>query len=255
MRQLSWGLLAALGAGCAPSARVASPHWSYVGTDGPAQWGGLSPDFDLCKAGAQQSPIDLPPSAEPDHAGPLVFAYQAFPLSVVNNGHALQIDVASGSTVTVGPTATDRYELVQFHFHSPSEHTLAGRASELELHLVHRNASGHLLVVSLLFDKGNENPALAPIFALAPSEVGRGSGKEGGARVDPGTLVPASSGYFHYTGSLTTPPCSEGVAWYVMSTHGEVSEAQIARYRALFHGGTNRPVQPQGGRSIVQYRP
>ncbi len=268
-------LFGTLGAGCARSApssesppassppapaadtraRTGHAHWSYDGPDGPTHWGELSADFDLCRTGAQQSPIDLPASAEASHAPRLEFLYRPFPLSIVNTGHSLQVAAAPGSILVAGPTPADRYELVQFHFHSPSEHSLAGVAFDLELHLVHKNASGNLLVVGLLFRKGKENPALKPIFALAPTAAGQDARGESLATVDPGALVPANAGYFHYTGSLTAPPCSEGVAWYVLSTIGEVSEDQIARYQGLFHGATNRPAQPLHGRSVVEYRP
>jgi carbonic anhydrase len=238
-----------------PPPHTGPPHWSYAGDEGPAHWGDLSPDFGLCKSGSQQTPIDLPASAEADHAASLAFAYHAFPMSLLNNGHTLQVVAAAGSSVVVGPTPADRYELVQFHFHSPSEHTLAGKAFDLELHLVHKNAAGKLLVVGLLFQKGQENPVLAPIFARAPTEVGKDPVAQGQEVVDPTPIVPAKSAYFHYTGSLTTPPCTEGVEWYVVSTPGEVSDAQVARYQSLFHGATNRPVQPRGDRKVVEHQP
>jgi carbonic anhydrase len=261
------GLALALGA-CAPSpaapattppvstaADAGAPHWSYAGDEGPAHWGDLSPDFAVCKSGSRQTPVDLPASADADHTAALAFGYHPFPTTLLDNGHTLQVVAASGSSLVVGPTPADRYELVQFHFHSPSEHTLAGQAFDLELHLVHKNASGNLAVVGLLFKAGKDNPMLAPLFAQAPTTIGTPTHVDNPATVDPSALLPANAGYFHYDGSLTTPPCSEDVAWYVMSSVGEVSQAQIDRYRALFHGPTNRPVQPLGGRSVVQYRP
>jgi len=265
--------LLALGAGCAqppapaaasapaPDASAAAhagpPHWSYAGEEGPAHWGDLSPDFAACRTGSMQAPIDFPASASAgaDAAPYLAFSYHPFPLSLLNSGHTLQVVAASGSSVVVGPAPTDRYDLVQFHFHSPSEHTVAGKAFDLELHLVHKNAAGNLLVVGLLYKKGKDNPVLAPIFARAPTEAGKDPIPQGQEVVDPTSLIPASSAYFHYTGSLTAPPCTEGVAWYVMATAGEVSDAQIARVQALFHGATNRPVQPLGGRTVVEVQP
>ncbi len=202
-----------------------------------------------------QTPIDLPASAGADASAHLTFSYHPLALSLLNNGHTLQVVAASGSSVVVGPAPADRYELAQFHFHSPSEHTLAGKAFDLELHLVHKNAAGNLLVVGLLFQKGKENPLLEPIFARAPTEAGKDPVAQGQEMVDPASLLPARSAYFHYTGSLTVPPCTEGVAWYVMATAGEVSDAQIARYQALFHGATNRPVQPLAQRKVVEVQP
>jgi len=202
-----------------------------------------------------QTPIDLPSSAAADASTHLTFSYHPFPMALLNNGHTLQVVAASGSSVAVGPAPTDRYELSQFHFHSPSEHTLAGKAFDLELHLVHKNAAGNLLVVGLLFRRGKANPLLEPIFARAPTDAGKDPVAQGQEIVDPTSLLPAGSAYFHYTGSLTVPPCTEGVAWYVMATAGEVSDAQIARYQALFHGATNRPVLPLGQRKVVEVQP
>jgi carbonic anhydrase len=238
-----------------PGDAGAAPQWSYEGSAGPARWGSLSPDFALCNTGLQQAPIALPASGDADHAAPLAFAYHPSRPTLLNTGHMLQVIAAAGSTVVVGPTPDDRYELVQFHFHSPSEHAIAGKAFDMEVHLVHRNASGKLLVVAVLLEKGRENPTLAPIFALAPTEVGKELHPEGLSMVDPGALLPARAGYFRYEGSLTAPPCSEGVSWYVMSTAGEVSDGQIARYQSLFHGSTNRPRQPLGARRVVEYQP
>jgi carbonic anhydrase len=265
--------LLAIGGGCAGSQPPAVPlpdvpaashagdahagpaHWSYAGEDGPAHWGDLSPDYSLCRTGSMQTPIDFPASAAADASTHLTFSYHPFPMSLLNNGHTVQVVAASGSSVVVGPAPADRYELAQFHFHSPSEHTVAGKAFDLELHLVHKNAAGNLLVVGLLFQKGKENPLLAPILARAPTEAGKDPVPQGQEVVDPTPLLPVSSPYFHYTGSLTTPPCTEGVSWYVMATPGEVSDAQVARFQALFHGATNRPVQPLGQRRVVEVQP
>ncbi len=264
--------LLVVGAGCAqapaPSApsqatatttssepHAAPPHWAYAGEEGPSHWGDLSPDFALCRTGSMQTPIDLPASAGADPAPRLTFSYHPFPMSLLNNGHTVQVVAASGSWVATGTAPTDRYELTQFHFHSPAEHTVAGKTFDLELHLVHKNAAGNLLVVGVLFQKGKENPLLAPIFTRAPTEAGKDPVAQGQEMVDPAALLPVSSAYLHYTGSLTVPPCTEGVAWYVMASPGEVSEAQIARYQALFHGATNRPVQPLGQRKVVGVAP
>jgi carbonic anhydrase len=251
--------LAVLGCGGAPSPEAgphpAAPHWSYTGAEGPSAWGDLAPAYALCKTGTKQSPIDIPRVADKGQLPAITFEYQPVPLQIRNNGHTVQVDNTTASKIVVGPAATDRYDLVQFHFHSPAEHTVAGEAFDLEMHLVHKNAAGDLAVVGVLFKKGKESPGLAPIFLNAPIGVSADAQAVSGVTVDLTRIVPMGAGYHRYSGSLTAPPCTEGVTWFVVAPIQEASDAQIARLREILHGATNRPVQPLGGRQVLEFRP
>jgi carbonic anhydrase len=231
-----------------------APHWKYTGEEGPDHWGDLSPEWSACKAGKQQSPIDLPKAGgKSKGAAALKMTYEPVPLAITNNGHTLQVASAGGaSSVTIGG---EKYDLAQFHFHAPSEHTVAGKPFDMELHLVHKNAAGKLAVVGLLLKKGKENKVLKALFDAAPDEVTKEPKAVQGATIDVGALVTKKQSYYSYPGSLTTPPCSEGVTWVVLSAPGEASEAQIAKLSAAVKGTSNRPVQPVGDRTVFQFHP
>lgn len=220
-------------------------HWSYEGKEGPEHWGELSPDFALCAAGVEQSPVDIPASAAVNPAD-LVFNYQPSALKIQNNGHTIQVDYDPGSTLEVDGVP---YELWQFHFHGPSEHTLNGEFSPMEMHLVHRSAEGGLVVVGVMIEGGDENEALAPVWGNLPAEEMEAETIPG-ASVDANALLPAERSYYRYNGSLTTPPCTEGVKWLVMSTPIELSGDQIAAFEEIIHANY-RPVQPLNEREFL----
>lgn len=225
------------------SAGEDSPHWSYGGAANPTQWGRLGHDFALCETGRDQSPIDI------DHAvigapSTIKFNYTSVPLVVKNNGHTIQVDYAEGSSVSI---EGNEYELLQFHFHTPSEHTAAGRSAAMELHLVHRNEAGELAVVGVMLEPGEAHPALETIWKHLPDA--EGTQQVEGIAINAADLLPDSAAYFSYAGSLTTPPCGEGVRWNVMQAPIQVSEAQIAAFEALYSVNA-RPVQPTNGRMI-----
>ncbi len=220
-------------------------HWSYDGKEGPEFWGSLSKDYALCATGKEQSPVDIPANATTNPAD-LTFRYQPSKLNILNNGHTVQVAYDPGSTLTLdGQT----YTLAQFHFHLPSEHTVAAQGYDMELHLVHQNAQGGLAVVGILLKSGAENKALAPVWANAPKQEAAVATIPG-ATVNAADFLPATRTYWRYNGSLTTPPCSEGVKWHVLTTPVEVSPAQIAAYKSLF-ADDHRPVQPLNGRSFL----
>ncbi len=244
-------------AGCHAARPDAHPHWSYEGEAGPGQWGHLSPEFAACAAGRAQSPIDLA-GAKPAALPPLAFHYRSSPATATNDGHTVQVDLADGGTLEVGvegqarqsgllqgPTAV--YRLVQFHFHHPSEHTVDGRPAPLELHLVHKGDDGKLAVVGVLFDEGAASDALAPLFSHLPST--KGGPQPLPAPVDASALLPADHASMRYTGSLTTPPCSEGVSWIVMTTRVTASPEQLGAFAALFPHDA-RPTQPRNDRPV-----
>jgi carbonic anhydrase len=228
------------------------PHWRYEGAEGPGTWGELSRDWEKCKSGTEQSPIDLPKSGELKGKTPLAASYGKLPLEILNNGHTVQVTGLSGGKLTIDGKD---YELQQFHLHAPSEHTVASVASDGELHLVHRTPAGELAVVGILLKKGKENKILAPVFASAPKDEGHDAKPVSGAEIDLAKLVPAKAAYYTYSGSLTTPPCSEGVRWFVLKQPVEVSAAQLQKFKDVMHGGNARPVMALGMRKVLEIRP
>jgi carbonic anhydrase len=230
-----------------PTTVVASDpaHWGYDGEVGPEHWGTLSPEFAACSAGKEQSPVDIPATATvnpPD----LRFDYRPSELNIVNNGHSIQVNYEPGSTLEVGGVV---YELVQFHLHAPSEHTLDGAYTDMELHLVHKDASGRVAVVGVMIVGGAHNPAYEPVLAHMPAEEGDPL-TVSGTMANAGELLPAEQSYYRYNGSLTTPPCTEGVTWLVLATPIELSMSQIAAFQALYDHNY-RPVQPLNERTFL----
>jgi carbonic anhydrase len=225
--------------------------WGYTGDVGPERWGDLQPEFSLCKNGKTQAPIDLPSKAD---KGPglkaLAFEYPSIPLTLLNNGHTVQVPSTGAASLSEG---ADKWDLVQFHLHAPSEHTLDGKRYDAEIHFVHKNAKGELAVVGVFVRKGKENKALKGFFDNAPAEVGTDPKPVAGATVDLKAILPGQTGYFTYGGSLTAPPCSEGVTWFVLKTPVEASAEQLAKFHEVTHGDTSRPVQPLGERKVLRF--
>ena len=219
-----------------------SAPWSYTGDSGPAHWGTLAPDFKDCALGKFQSPIDVRRAKRADLPA-ITFNYQVTPLRIINTGHSIQVNFPPGSFITVG---AKRYELVQFHFHHPSESKLSGQGFPLELHLVHADADGKLAVVGVLLAAGKANPALDALWKSLPQEMGKESTPDG-VSVDPNGFLPANRAYFTFPGSLTTPPCSEDVTWYLLRSPVWVSKAEVATFSKLYPDNA-RPVQPLHGR-------
>ena len=219
-----------------------SPPWSYAGADGPAFWGSLAPAYAACSTGRRQSPIDISRARRSD-APPPVFDYRPSPLRIVNTGHTVQVNYAPGSRLIL---AGEVYGLLQFHFHAPAEHALAGMRAAMEVHFVHRSASGALAVVGAPMRVGRRNEALAPVFDNMPSSTGRAV-PVAGASVDAAAVLPRDGAYFLYSGSLTTPPCSEGVRWLVLADAIEASGEQVAAFRRVT-GPNARPLQALNGR-------
>lgn len=236
----------AASAGALPLGAPANPQtcWGYEGAHGPDHWGSLDPAFAACGDGREQSPIDLA-GAERHDLSEIGFDYAPSPISVLNTGHTIQVNYEPGSGIVLNGR---RYELDQFHFHHRSEHTVDGGDFPLELHLVHADAGGALAVVGIFLEEGGANEALAPVFRQMPGESGPAALVEG--IVDAGALLPERRTTWRYPGSLTTPPCSEGVSWLVMTDPVTASREQIEAFRALFPVN-NRPLQPLNGRRLV----
>ena len=224
-------------------AAFAEVHWDYEGTDGPKHWGSLDPAFAACASGTEQSPVDLTGAQESDLSS-LAFDYTPSPITISNNGHTIQVEYAPGSGIVLDGA---RYELLQFHFHHVSEHAVDGVRFPLELHLVHRNNSGALAVVGVLFEAGGANEALKPLWSHLPAKAGPATIVAG--EVDATALLPKRRTTWRYMGSLTTPPCTDGVSWIVMTEPVALSAEQIEAFGAIFPNNS-RPVQPLNGRVL-----
>lgn len=225
---------------------AAGARWSYEGATGPEHWGALDPAYADCAAGRQQSPVDITGATRP-HTDQLRFNYIPSVLNLVNTGHTLQVNYDPGSYLTIGGK---RYDLLQFHFHSPSEHTIHGQSYDLETHLVHRSGDRQLTVVAVLMAVGEENATIQTLWDNLPSEKGIDTALRG-VTIDVQAWIPPKMAYYVYSGSLTTPPCSEGVQWIILRTPLPVSAAQVRTFTAIFPRST-RPVQPLNDRVLFE---
>jgi len=231
-------------------ALAADVHWGYDGDQGPAYWAELSPDFSLCADGSAQSPIDIR-EASPIDLVDIEFHYRETAKAIVNNGHTIQVDVAAGSAIVYNGIS---YDLLQFHFHAPSEHSIDGEAAPMEIHFVHRDPnSGALAVVGVMLAEGEaDNEAYAAVFDAMPADIGEAQALSAPLALE--DLLPQTRAYYTYQGSLTTPPCSEIVRWLLLDTPVELSAAQIAAYTDIYAGNA-RPLQPLGKRDLLRARP
>ena len=220
-------------------------HWTYSGHEGPEYWGSLSPDYAACSGGKNQSPVDIAAMAEAE-LSPIEFAYQSGGDSVVNNGHTIKVGYAAGSSISVDGHS---YELKQFHFHAPSENLIEGQSFPMEMHLVHADSSGNLAVVGVMFKEGETNAELEKAWAVMPDHEGEAKPS---AALAAEALLPGNHDYYRFSGSLTTPPCSEGVLWLVMKDPVTASKAQIEAFEHVMHHPNNRPVQPLNARKVMQ---
>lgn len=223
------------------------PHFEYEGEDGPERWAKLSDYYEDCSDGNEQSPIDLTNASMTDLEN-IVFEYGETAVNIINNGHTIQVNAAPGSQIVVKNDETDSlYSLLQFHFHAPSEHVVNSQAYPLEMHLVHRGENNDLAVVGVLIAKGVENAAFTPVWDHLPEEETGINAT--GTTVNLNALLPADRATYRYSGSLTTPPCSEGVTWLVMQNSVEMSAEQIAAFTEIIHEN-NRPLQPIKARRL-----
>jgi carbonic anhydrase len=242
-------------------------HWGYTGSSGPAEWYSLSSDYVLCGSGKRQSPVDIS-NETPAELYPLNFQYQPIPLLVLNNGHTLQANyntLVREQSVTVGGKSYPvkgkavynstlmlgdvPYKLLQFHFHTPSEHARNGQRYAMEVHLVHKSADANLAVVGVLLKQGNANPTLGKLLDHVSSTINEVKLAKG-VTINAADLLPADRQVFHYNGSLTTPPCSENVNWFVMKNPIEVSRSQVKQFARLI-GENARPLQSMYWRSML----
>ena len=246
--------------GCKPAEKPAEKpskevkhevHWGYEGEGGPEHWGTLKPEFALCGSGSSQSPIDIDKTYK-TKLDIIKVSYKETPLKIINNGHSIQVNYEPGSFVTVDG---ERYELLQFHFHAPSEHKVKGQFYDMELHLVHKNERNELAVVGVFMKRGKPNNIIQVLWDNIPKEIDK-ENTVSGISVNASGLLPKDSSkdsrYYHYFGSLTTPPCSEVVNWSVLKTPVEVSETQLEKFRTVMEVDNNRPVLPLNKRFVLE---
>ncbi len=230
---------------CAPLGIAADAHWSYEGATGPSNWGDVDAASKVCSAGTQQSPLDII-GAIRAQMPPLSFAWRKRADTIVNNGHTIQVGFAEGSILTVG---ADRYTLLQCHFHRPSEHLIGRKRFAMEAHFVHRNVAGSLAVVGVLMKTGRPNAAFHAVVAAMPQT--EGPPVETGATIDPNALLPAKRAYYRYSGSLTTPPCSETVDWLLLADPIEVAAVDVEAFAKLYPMNA-RPAQKPNRRFVLR---
>jgi carbonic anhydrase len=232
--------------GTSAKAHAGEVHWSYEGETGPQAWGQLKPEFNVCAIGKRQSPINIEEGTTlQGPAETLQFNYSPNNAIVVNNGHTIQVDVQGDNSVTVRGS---RYRLVQFHFHTPSEEQINYKRSVMVVHLVHKNDAGQLAVVAVLLEPGGTNPLIDKVWTYMPLDAGDR------VRMPPdflnvSELLPIDQRYYQFMGSLTTPPCTEGVLWMVLKQPMPISKSQYKLFSQLYPNNA-RPVQPVNGRPV-----
>jgi len=224
-------------------------HWGYRGEGAPANWADLDEAYRTCRTGRNQSPIDLASGLDTDLPELKFEYYSQHTIHETNNGHTIQVDLEPGSFLFI-ETHDRRFEARQLHFHSPSEHTVAGESFAMEMHIVHSDEDGNLAVVGILFRTGDENPILQQIWSFMPEKSGQTI--EEPVPFEESDLLPPTREYYLYNGSLTTPPCSEGVLWVVLKNPIEASAAQIEKFRDTMGSSNNRSVQSQNSRTILE---
>ena len=221
-------------------------HWGYTGDEGPEKWAELDPAFAICASGRHQSPINLTGFVDADLPA-LKLAYAPGGTEIVNNGHAIQVNYAAGSTLTVDGIP---FTLQQFHFHTPSENHIVGRSFPMEAHFVHADAEGNLAVLAVMFEDRATNIPLDELWKFMPRNAG-GKAPLGGP-FDASTLLPSSLDYYRFSGSLTTPPCSEGVRWLVLKEPASISSIQVEKLAGVLGHSNNRPIQPLNARTVIE---
>jgi carbonic anhydrase len=223
--------------------------WGYIGKEGPAGWSRINSNYHTCSSGQSQSPINISENkVQKDRSLPdIIFSYMGVPVKIWNSGHTIQVNYPKGSYINIGGNS---FELIQLHFHSPSEHAFDGKHAEMEVHFVNKNENGSLVILGVLMKKGKHNKELEALFDhLSPKEGLEVSVVN--TKINPMEFIPKEKEYFTYLGSLTTPPCSENVSWYVMKDKIEVSSNQIKKFKKIIQMNA-RPLQDLSKRVIKE---
>ncbi len=220
-------------------------HWGYEGHAGPAHWGSLSEDYAACSTGTQQSPVDITSSVKAD-LPPLKFNYSPISLIIENNGHTIKMSADKAGSLTIGEQV---YHLLQFHTHSPSEGAVNGKRADMIVHLVHKSDQGELAVVAVFLEKGDTaNSLIETLWKVMPKTQGKPQQHD--IQIDINQLLPAEKHYYSLTGSLTTPPCSEGVKWVILKQPVSISAGQLTQYQTVYSHNA-RPLQPLNDRQVL----
>jgi len=236
---------AAAAVAAAAAAPKISHHWDYEGEFGPENWGKINPAWSQCGTGKRQSPIDIRDGMKVD-LDEIDFNYRYSDYTEVDNGKTVQVNVGRGNFMTIG---NQSYELVQFHFHRPSEEKINGKGTEMVIHLEHRGPGGKLAIVAVLLERGKANEAIQAVWNNIPLE--KNQLVSPGEPLDPLELLPERRAYYTYMGSQTTPPCTENVLWLVMKQPMTASPAQMALFSRLYPLNA-RPVQESEGRMVKE---
>jgi carbonic anhydrase len=231
------------------AASAGAARWSYEGDTGPAYWYALDPAYAIARDGKAQSPVDILAAdltvSDALHK-PLV-SYRETPFEIENNGHTIELTpLAEGNAMALDG---EIYTLQQFHFHAPSEHRFDNVSFAMELHLVHKDSRGNLAVIGMMIDEGAHNEPLGEAFENLPRELAGAGSEKREAAVNLAELFASGGGIYRYDGSLTTPPCTEGVKWSISMDPITMSRSQIEAFRSLYRGN-NRPVQNRYGRPV-----
>ncbi|QLA06964.1 carbonic anhydrase [Enterobacter ludwigii] len=222
-----------------------SQDWGYEGLTGPEHWGSLSPDYALCQTGKNQSPVNIR-NVLKTNQNKLLLNFKAGRQQIINNGHTIQVNMVGGNSMKLDDKI---FTLQQFHFHAPSENEIDGKNYPLEGHFVYKDETGSLAVLALMFQDGNENSELAKVLQKLPARVSQSASLK--QEVDIKAMLPENLAFYRFSGSLTTPPCSEGVVWMVLEEPVSASHEQIERFKDVLHNANNRPTQPLNGRVII----
>jgi carbonic anhydrase len=237
-----------LAVSCAAQEHPSQHAWDYGEAHGPSHWGDLNPEFVTCKNGHRQSPVDIRNPKQAD-LPPIHFEYKPSPLHIIDNGHTIMVNYSPGSYISVGDK---KYALKQFHFHRPSEEKVNGKRFDMTAHLVHADEDGNLVVVVVLLEEGEDNPLVHELWNYLPREKEKEEVLNG-VQIDIGKLLPVDRGYYTLPGSLTTPPCSENVTWFVLKHPMTVSTTEIERFSQLYRDNA-RPTQPLYDRVVLESR-
>jgi len=224
-------------------------QWSYEGTNGPDHWGDLDPEYAACNIGKQQSPIDIR-NAKKAQLPAIRFEYKIGPLKIINNGYtAVRVNYArgNGNFLMVGD---QRYELTQFHFHHPSEESIHGKAYDMVAHLMHAASDGKVAAAAVFLKAGGANTTVHQLWEHMPKTPGKEE-VIAGVEINPTGLLPHDTSYYMYMGSLTAPPCTEGVTWFVLKTPVDISAEEISAFAELYPHDV-RPTQPINGRIVKE---
>ncbi len=224
------------------TAVFADADWNY---DQPEQWSTLNQKYSACN-GLNQSPINIERTVKAE-LEPLKFSYNTMIHIIENKGHTVQVDFAQGGELQLDG---ETFVLKQFHLHSPSENLIKGKSYPLEIHFVHANTQGELAVVAMMFAQGTENPMLKRMWNRLPKKQSEKVVLKTPQPVN--EMLPKNLDYYRFSGSLTTPPCSEGVRWLILKEIQQASATQISEFSKLMGHPNNRPVQSLNGRVVLE---